>query len=72
MKNTALRDLTTFSLVELYVQYSDLCETKVLKCGAEEGWRRSIGPIVCTMATCFMQSRRKGISSMFVDPCIIV
>jgi hypothetical protein len=38
MKNTVLWDLATFSLLELYVQYSDLYETKVLKCGAEEEW----------------------------------
>jgi len=34
---------------------------KVLKCGAGEGWRRSVGPIVCKMKY-YIESRSRGIS----------
>ena len=36
---------------------------KVLKCGAGEGWRRSVGPIVCKMKY-YIESRSRGISYM--------
>ena len=35
---------------------------KVLKYIAGEGWRRSVGPIVCEMKKCYNESRRSGIS----------
>jgi hypothetical protein len=35
---------------------------KVLKCGAGEGWGRSVGPIVCEMKNCYKESRRRRIS----------
>jgi hypothetical protein len=35
---------------------------KVLKCGAGEGWRRSVGPIVWEMKKYYRESRRRGIS----------
>ena len=34
---------------------------KVLKCGAGEGWRRSVGPIVFEMKQYYIESRRTGI-----------
>jgi hypothetical protein len=34
----------------------------VLKCGAGEGWRRSIGPIIREMKKCCKESRRRVIS----------
>ena len=37
---------------------------KVLKCGAGEGWRRSVGPIVWEMEKCYLESRSRGISYM--------
>jgi len=37
---------------------------KVLKCGAEEGWRGSIGPIMSEIKKCYLQSRSRGISYM--------
>jgi hypothetical protein len=33
---------------------------EVLESGAGEGWRRSVGPIVCEMKKCCKGSRRKG------------
>ena len=30
---------------------------KVLKCGAGEGWRRSVGPIMWEMKKCYLQQR---------------
>jgi predicted solute-binding protein len=35
---------------------------QVLKCGAEEGCRRSVGPIVREMKKYYIESRRRGIS----------
>jgi hypothetical protein len=35
---------------------------KVLKCGAREEWRRSVGPIVLEMKKYYTESRRTGIS----------
>ena len=35
---------------------------KVLKCGAEEGWRRSVGPTMCEMKKYYLESRSRGIS----------
>jgi hypothetical protein len=32
------------------------------KYGAVEGWKRSVGPIMCKMETFYVESRRKGIS----------
>jgi hypothetical protein len=39
----------------------------VLKCGAGEGWRRSVGPIVWVIKKCLIESRRKGISYILVQ-----
>jgi hypothetical protein len=35
---------------------------EVLKCGAGEGWRRSVGPIVWEMKKYYIESRRTGMS----------
>jgi hypothetical protein len=35
---------------------------KVLKCGAGEGWKRSVRMILCKMKTFYVESRWKGIS----------
>ena len=35
-----------------------------LKCGAGEGWRRSVGPIMWEMKTCYLESMSRGISYM--------
>ena len=35
---------------------------KVLKCGAAEGWGRSVGPIVWDMKKCYLESMSRGIS----------
>ena len=35
---------------------------KVLKCGAGEGWRRSVGPITWEMKKCYLESMSRGIS----------
>ena len=35
---------------------------KVLKCGAGEGWRRPVGPIVWETKKCYSASGRRGIS----------
>ena len=35
---------------------------KVLKCGAGEGWRRSVGPIMWEMKKCYLESMSRGIS----------
>jgi hypothetical protein len=37
---------------------------KVLKRGAGEGWRRSVGPIMWEMKKYYLQSRSRGISYM--------
>jgi len=33
-----------------------------MKCGAGEGWRRSVGSIVWEMKKCYRESRGTGIS----------
>jgi hypothetical protein len=35
---------------------------RVLKCGAGEGWRGSVGPIVWEMKMYYIESRKRGIS----------
>jgi hypothetical protein len=35
---------------------------ELLKCGVEEGWRRSVAPNVCEMKKYCIESRRRGIS----------
>jgi hypothetical protein len=35
---------------------------EVVKCGAGEGWRRSVGPTTCEMKKCYIESRMKGIT----------
>jgi hypothetical protein len=35
---------------------------KVLKCDAEKGEKRSVGPIVWEMNKCYKESRQRGIS----------
>ena len=35
-----------------------------LKCGAGEGWRRSVGPIMWEMKKCYLESMSRGISYM--------
>jgi hypothetical protein len=42
-----------------YIQYT----LKVLKFGAGEGWRRSVGSIVWEME-CYIEARKRGISYM--------
>jgi len=37
---------------------------KVLKCGAGEGWRRSVGPIMWEIKKCYLESMSRGISYM--------
>ena len=37
---------------------------EVLKCGAGEGWRRSVGPIMWEMKKCYLESMSRGISYM--------
>ena len=37
---------------------------KVLKCGAGEGWRRSVGPIMWEMKKCYLESMIRGIFYM--------
>jgi len=37
---------------------------KVLKCGAGEGWRRSVGPIMREMKKCYLELMSRGISYM--------
>jgi hypothetical protein len=37
---------------------------KVLKCGVGDGWRRSVGPIMCEMKKYYLESRSRGISYM--------
>ena len=32
---------------------------KVLKCDAGEGWRRSVGPIMLEMKTCYLESNEQ-------------
>ena len=34
----------------------------VLKCGAGEGWKRSVRPIMWKNKMCYIRSRRRGIS----------
>ena len=36
----------------------------VLKCGAGEGWRRSVGQIMCEMKKCYLESMSRGLSYM--------
>ena len=40
---------------------------KVLKCGAGEGWRRSVVPIMCEMKKCYLESMSRGISNMIQE-----
>ena len=40
---------------------------KVLKCGAGEGWRRSVGPIMWEMKKCYFDSMSRGISYMKLE-----
>jgi hypothetical protein len=35
-----------------------------LKCGAGEGWRRSVGPIILEIKKYYIESRRRGISNI--------
>jgi len=35
---------------------------KVLKCGAGEEWRRSVGKIMSEMKKCYLESMSRGIS----------
>jgi hypothetical protein len=35
-----------------------------LKCGAEEGWRRLFGPIMCEIKKYYLESRSRGIFYM--------
>jgi len=35
-----------------------------LKCGAGEGWKRSVGLIMCEMNMYYLESRSRGISDM--------
>ena len=35
---------------------------KVLKCGAGDGWRRSVRPIMSEMKKCYLESMSIGIS----------
>ena len=37
---------------------------KVLKCGAGEGWRRSVGPNMWEMKKCYLESMSRGITYM--------
>ena len=37
---------------------------KVLKCGAGEGWRRSVGPIMGEIKKCYLESMSGGIYYM--------
>jgi len=37
---------------------------KVSKCGAGEGWRRSVGLITSEMKKCYLESISRGISYM--------
>jgi hypothetical protein len=37
---------------------------KVLKCGAGEGWRRSVGSIMWEMKKCYSELMSRGISYM--------
>jgi hypothetical protein len=37
---------------------------KVFKCGAGEGWRRSVVPIMSEMKKYYLRSRNRGISYM--------
>ena len=39
-------------------------DQKVLKCGAGERWRSSVGPIMCEMKKCYLESMSRGISYM--------
>jgi hypothetical protein len=47
-------------------QYGELIRNswKVLKCGAGEGWRRSVGPIMCEMKKYYLELSSRGISYM--------
>ena len=62
--------LTKYNTLSKFVtaQLDGLCQTKirsalkVLKCGAGEGWKESLGPIVWEMKKDYIQSRRRGIS----------
>jgi len=37
---------------------------KVLKCGAGEGWRRSVRPIMLEVKKCYLESMNRGMSYM--------
>lgn len=39
--------------------------TPVLKCGAGEGWLRSVGPVMWEMRKYCIETRRKGISCIY-------
>jgi len=42
----------------------DLIYLESVKCGAGEGWKRSLGTIVSEMKKYYIESRKKGISYM--------
>ena len=61
-------------LIKCYIWSIALCgaetwtirpaDQKVLKCGAGEGWRRSVGPIMWEMKRCYLESMSRWISYM--------
>ena len=44
-------------ITELRMEFSEQIRIawKVLKCGAGEGWRRSVGPIMLEMKKCYLE-----------------
>jgi hypothetical protein len=38
------------------------CIWSIALCGAGEGWRRTVEPIMCEMKKCYKESMRRGIS----------
>ena len=62
-----LAEITLFSNLLVPYIYSTMFTFnawKVLKCGAGEGWRRSVRPIMWEMKKCYFESMSRGISYM--------
>jgi hypothetical protein len=59
LRNIALYGAETWTLRAV-----DQKHLESFKCGAGEGWRRSVGPIICEMKKYYLQSRSRGISYM--------
>ena len=56
--------MALYGAENLTLRSADKKYLEILKCGAGEGWNRSVGPIMCEMKKCYVESMSRGISYM--------